>query len=166
MKSRKVICSSNKSKIRQQSILKRKSSSLKRKKCKRIYKGGKGTKKSKSKKSKNKNSKSICYTGVGANKSGQYNNKSFLKLMNDKFKNECGRHMNAKHCDPCKKHKTMSKKFMEMIKNPLLNDDDIDSYEYKMDLESINCEMCKNKNIKQCDLNSYIDYSGANYGKC
>jgi uncharacterized protein YaaR (DUF327 family) len=158
MKSKKIIRFKS-------SILKRKSSRVKSKRCKRIYNGGK-PKKTKGKKSKNKKSKSICYTGVGANKSGQYNNKSFLKLMNDKFKDPCGRSLNEKNCKPCKNYKDMSKKFMKMIKNPLLNDDDIDSYEYKMDLESINCEMCKNKNIKQCDLNSYIDYSGANYGKC
>jgi hypothetical protein len=35
-----------------------------------------------------------------------------------------------------------------------------------MDLESIKCEMCKNKNKIPCNLKDYINYSGARYGKC
>ena len=159
MKSKKIIRSKS-------SILKRKSSRVKTKRCKRNYRGGKRKKsKSKNKKIKSK-SKSICYTGVNSNKLGQYDEKDFLKLMNDKFKNSCGRSLNEKNCKPCQNHKEMSKKFKEMMKNPLINDDEIDMHEYNMDFESIKCEMCKNKNIKSCNLKDYINYSGATYGRC
>ena len=29
-----------------------------------------------------------------------------------------------------------------------------------------NLKYCKNKNIKPCNLEDYINYSGAKYGKC
>jgi len=157
MKSKKIICSKS-------SILKRNSTRVKSKRCKRNYRGGKRNK-TKRRKRKNK-SKLICYTGVGASKLGQYDEKSFLKLMNNKFNNECGKYLAGEKCEPCRNHKEMSKKFMNMMKNPLINDDEIDMQEYNMDLESIKCEMCKNKNKIPCNLKDYINYSGARYGKC
>ena len=159
MKSKKIIRSKS-------SILKRKSLRVKTKRCKRNYRGGKSKKTKRRRRRRKNKSKLICYTGIDANKSGQYDEKGFLKLMNDKFNNECGRYLNEKNCKPCQNYKEMSKKFMEMMKNPLINDDEIDQQEYNMDLESINCEMCKNKNIKPCNLKDYINYSGAKYGKC
>ena len=155
MKSKKIIRSKS-------PILKRKSTKVKRKRCNRNYRGGKRKKRRKN----TSKSKLICYTGLGSNKSGQYDEKGFLKLMNNKFTNECGKYINETKCEPCKNHKEMSKKFTKMMKNPLINDDEIDMMEYNMDLESIKCEMCKNKNIKSCNLGDYINYSGAKYGKC
>ena len=150
MKSKKIIRSKS-------SILKRKSTRVKSKRCKRNYRGGK-RKKTKRRKIKNK-SKLICYDGIGANKSGKYNEKSFLKFANNKFKDSCGRYLVTDLCEPCITYKEKLKKFLNAKKQ--LSFDEFEKQSNKLDLEQIKCDKCRNKKIRPCNLEDYINYTGA-----
>ena len=115
---------------------------------------------------KTKKQKKVCYTGVGSKKNGNYSLKNFFGLMEKNFNKECARFMQSKKCKPCKKMKTMTKKYLKKMKSKNVTSKDLDKYEKKLDKHILKCEKCKNKSSIKCSLKNYMEYSGAKYGKC
>ena len=115
------------------------------------------------------NTNTICYTGIGALKSGNHTKKQYLEVMNTNFKKDCSVHMKSLKCKSCKKSREMNtKEAKKQLRAHLKNKT------YKMSsqteqkiLSQMNkCKQCKNKNTKKCNLNNYVLFSGANFGKC
>ena len=116
--------------------------------------------------SKNNNNKILCYTGIGAKKSGIHSEKEFMKIMNKKFGKECGMYLNSLKCKSCIKSKKIN---MDMLNKSI--DRELNK-NYKMFKKNERneknlskmmklCEKCKEKNIKKCSLEEYINFSGA-----
>jgi hypothetical protein len=108
----------------------------------------------------NNNSIKICYTGDGANKS-QHSKNEFITLMKSKFKGECSRFVRGKKCKSCKQLKKNWNNYFK--KSTKQNNAEFDK---KQDRLTKKCESCKKKKIKLCSFEDFIEYSGANIGKC
>lgn len=127
----------------------------------------KNTRRRKSVKNKNNSNKKIlCYTGIGAKKSGIYSEKEFVKIMNKKIGRECGMYLNSLKCKSCIKSKKLN---MDMLNRSI--DREINK-NYKMSKKNERneknlskmmklCEKCKEKNIKKCSLEEFMNFSGA-----
>jgi hypothetical protein len=110
----------------------------------------------------------ICYTGIGARKSGKHTIAQYMKVMDKTSRKDCPAYFKSLHCASCKKNKALSTK---LIKNILKNKT------YKMSKKTgkqlyeqyLKCDKCKHKKTKQtkkCNLKKYIEYSGAVPGLC
>ena len=111
----------------------------------------------------------ICYTGLGSNKSGNHTEANYLEVMNKTFKKKCSAYIKSLKCNSCiKSIKINSKEVKKQINAQLKKKT------YKMSkktekklLNQINkCDRCKNKNTKKCNLDNYLLFSGAEIGKC
>ena len=111
----------------------------------------------------------ICYTGVGAKKSGNHTEKEYLEVMNKHFKKDCSQYIKSLKCKSCKKSIQMTGKEVKKIINAHLKKKTykISKTQNKKLLNQISkCKRCKNKNTKKCNLKKYILFSGAEMGKC
>jgi hypothetical protein len=117
----------------------------------------------------NKKIDNICYTGIGANKTGNHTRKQFLSLANRTFKHACSRYIKSLKCKSCKKSKELNtqqvyKQILAKRKNKTYK---MSSKVEKKLVESMEkCNQCKSKNPKPCTLEHYITFSGATAGKC
>ena len=107
----------------------------------------------------------ICYTGIGARKTGEHTTAQYLAVMDRTSRKDCPAYYEAFRCKPCKTKKKMSKKLIKKYANnpsykitKKYNDEFI-----KMVMK---CNTCKNKNTRKCTLKKYIRYSGAVPGTC
>jgi len=107
----------------------------------------------------------ICYTGVGSVKTGNYTKKEFLDLMNKKFKKKCSIYVKSLNCKSCKKMIEMNKIEDEKQINAILQKK---TYKISTQLrkQTKKCNRCKNKKSKKCNLKKYMLYTGAENGKC
>ena len=111
----------------------------------------------------------ICYTGEGALKSGNHTQKQYLNVMNKNFKKKCSVYIKSLKCKSCKKSIEMnSKEIKKQLKAQLKNK----TYkltkkrEEKLIKQISKCDRCKNNKTKKCNLKNYIEFSGAEFGKC
>jgi ATP-dependent Lon protease len=111
----------------------------------------------------------ICYTGIGAKEDGDHTQEEYMSVMNKHFKKKCAVYMKSLKCKSCKKSiKMNSKEVKKQIQAQLKNKT------YKMSKQTekqlvkqmTKCKRCKNKNTKKCALKNYIEFSGAEWGKC
>lgn len=111
----------------------------------------------------------ICYTGVGSVKTGNHTQKQYLEVMNKNFKKKCSVYIKSLKCTSCKKSiKMNSQELKKQINAKLKNKT------YKMTINTekkllkqiSKCKRCKNNKTKKCNLNNYILFSGAEFGKC
>lgn len=116
-----------------------------------------------------KNIDTICYTGIGSNTNGNHTKKQFLTIANKIFKRACSKHVKSLKCKSCKKSRELNtKEVYKQIKAQRKNK----TYKMSPKLEQKlvdyikKCSQCKNKNLKPCTLNNYLQYSGAVMGKC
>jgi hypothetical protein len=117
-------------------------------------------------KMKNENN-TVCYTGIGSdNKNPNYTKSTFKKLANTTFKKECSEFHASKKCKPCDKVKTLVNNFMK---------DALPDSNYKMPAKLTSkynklynkCKVCKKATKKKaCSFDEYVEYSGAEIGKC
>ena len=114
---------------------------------------------SKKKNIRKNNSTKICYTGEGSNKK-HHSKTEFLNLMESKFKGECSRFVRGKKCKSCKQ---LKKNWNNYFKQTPKNNTAFDKMQDKLTKK---CESCKRKKIEICNLEDFIEYSGANIGKC
>jgi hypothetical protein len=110
----------------------------------------------------------ICYTGIGARKSGKHTVAQYLKVMDKTSLKDCPVYFKSLQCKSCKKKRELNNKLTKKyIKNK----------SYKMSKKTtkqlaelyLTCEKCKNKKTKKtkkCNLKKYIEYSGAVPGLC
>ena len=111
----------------------------------------------------------ICYTGEGAVKTGNHNQKQYLNVMNKNFKKRCSVYIKSLKCKSCNKIREMySKEVLKQIKAQSKNKTYKMSKktEEKLVKQNSKCDRCKNNKTKKCNLKNYIEYSGAEYGKC
>lgn len=121
--------------------------------------------------SKSKNTEQlVCYTGIGSNnKNPNYTKEEFTKLANKTFKSECIEYQASKKCKPCIASKELLNNFMKSVQPE-------SGYQMPPKLASKynklykKCKICKAKKNKSehntCSFDEYIDYSGAELGKC
>jgi len=107
--------------------------------------------------------KRIYYTGVGAKKSGYHTEKEFMKVMK-KSKKACSTYTKSLKCKPCKKSQNNFRKVIKGVlsakkKNKKYKMSQKLKTDLKKDLED--CRICKTTDVKECDLNDYIKFSGA-----
>ena len=111
----------------------------------------------------------ICYTGEGALKSGNHTQKQYLAVMDKNEKKRCAVHFKSLKCKSCKKSREMNtKEIKKQLKAQLKKK----TYklskktEEKIVKQMSKCDRCKNNKTKKCNLKNYIEYSGAEFGKC
>ena len=115
------------------------------------------------------NTKHICYTGIGSQKNGDHTEEEYLEIMNKTSKQKCSAYIKSLKCKSCKKSKEMnSKEIIKQLKAQSKNKTYKMSKKTEEKLVKImdKCAKCKNKNTKKCKLENYIEYSGAELGKC
>jgi hypothetical protein len=114
----------------------------------------------------------ICYTGIGARKSGNHTKKQFLNVMDKNFKDECSQYIKSLKCKSCKKYNRINN---VVIKKTVKAQKKNKTYKMsnktgeKLVNQMLLCGKCKRnktKNTKKCDLKNYISFSGAEMGKC
>lgn len=110
----------------------------------------------------------ICYTGIGARKSGKHTISQYLKVMDKTSRKDCPAYFKSLQCKSCKKNKAMGTK---LIKNYFKNKTYKISKKASIRLyeQYLKCNKCKHKKTKKtktCDLKKYIHYSGAVPGLC
>jgi hypothetical protein len=111
------------------------------------------------------NKNNICYTGEGAVKTGNHTQKQYLEVMNKNFKKKCSVYIKSVKCKSCKKSiKMNSKEVLKQVKNKTYKMSK--KTEEKLVKQMSKCDRCKNKKTKKCNLKNYIEYSGAEFGKC
>ena len=101
----------------------------------------------------------ICYTGVGSSKKKYHKKKAYLKIMDKNFKGECKKYHESFKCKSCKQSSKIFKKLMKLKKKSNKASKKFARYSKK-------CMKCKSKRTKKCDFNEYINFSGAEIGKC
>ena len=117
----------------------------------------------------------ICYTGIGARKSGEHTKKQFLNIMNKKskipWKNKyltkrvCAEYIQSLKCKSCKKHKRAFRYMLKKSKK-YPNYRQSNKHENKNQKLYNKCIKCQTNTKIICDLKDFIKYSGANVGKC
>ena len=116
------------------------------------------------------NKNNICYTGEGAVKTGNHTQKQYLAVMNKHFKKKCSVYIKSLKCKSCKKSREMNSKEINKQINAQKN-----KKTYKISKKTSTklvkqiskCDRCKEKKTKKkCNLKNYIEYSGAEFGKC
>ena len=113
----------------------------------------------------NNKSKKICYTGIGSKKSGIHTEKEFLNILDKNLKKDCSKFIKRKKCPSCIKFDKEIQKYLKKRKKNT-NYKWSDKEEKKQDKLLMTCIKCKNRNLKKCDLNNYIEFSGAYIGDC
>ncbi len=116
-------------------------------------------------------SKKVCYMGYYSTKPRTYTRKNYLALMNKDHKKECAVHKKSLKCNSCKKSKEMftketMKHFKKQLKDKTYKVKWSKKTEEKLVKQMNKCKTCKNKNLKKCNFNDYILFSGAELGKC
>ena len=118
---------------------------------------------------KKEDTKYICYTGIGARKSGNHTRKQYLNVMNKHFKKDCSKYTKSLKCKSCKKNQEMAtRNFKKQMKAQL------EKKTYKMSKKTEEkffkqiekCNTCRNKKTRNCNFKKYIDFSGAELGIC
>ena len=99
---------------------------------------------------------SIYYTGVGAKKDGKHSVKEFIAIMNKHFNVECAEYTAKLDYKPCVEYKAMNK---TSTKQPKLLSNKNWSKKYTKQLTK--CMAYKPTKKRNCDLNEYIKFSGA-----
>lgn len=107
----------------------------------------------------------ICYTGIGARKSGEHTVAQYLRVMEKTATMDCPSYYKSLQCKSCKTDKELFKQLVKKYKkNP--------SYKLskkfgdKLNKSYMKCHKCKNSKTRKCTLKKYIHYSGAVPGKC
>ena len=109
------------------------------------------------------NAYNICYTGIGAIKSGNHTKKQFLKIMNKTSKKDCSVYIKSLKCNSCKINLKNRIKGLQLKNKPYKM---TNKRERKLLNKKNRCNKCKNNNTKKCNLKKYILYSGAKLGIC
>jgi hypothetical protein len=114
-------------------------------------------------------STNICYTGIGSHENGNHTRKEFLDVMTKHFKQKCSQYTKSLKCKSCKEVKKQSTN--EVIKQIEAHKKNKTYKISKQKHNSINklrlkCDKCQKKNTRKCRLKEYIDFSGAEAGKC
>ena len=105
----------------------------------------------------------IYYTGIGAKKSGKHTPSEFVKIMNKNFGIDCSTLL-ARHKIPsCKKFSKIVLSRLKSIKvNSNKKPSNKNSTKAKQLARDCDRQMRKSlKHSKQCNLEEYIKYSGA-----
>ena len=115
------------------------------------------------------NKNNICYTGIGSVKRGNHTRKQYLEVMNKNYKKQCSVYIKSLKCKSCKKSteintKEVLKQLKAQFKNKTYKMSN--KTERKILDQSSKCKRCKNNKTKKCNLNKYILFSGAEFGKC
>ena len=111
----------------------------------------------------------ICYTGIGARKSGNHTEKQYLAVMDKNFETECPVYIKSLKCKSCKQSKKMN---TEIAKRSLKAQVKNKTYkmskktEAKLVKQISKCAKCKKNTTQKCNVKKYIEFSGANQGKC
>jgi len=111
----------------------------------------------------------ICYTGIGARKSGKHTKKQYLDVMNKNFTRSCATYTKTLKCKSCKKMRSM---ISGLLKKSIKASKKKKTYKMskksssKLRNTAYNCKKCQNNKPKQCDLDDYILFSGAVKGEC
>jgi hypothetical protein len=100
---------------------------------------------------KKEDTKYICYTGIGARKSGNHNRRQYLHVMNKHLKKDCSKYKKSLKCKSCKKYKSIAEKINKKFMNARLK-----NKTYKMSKKTteklvkqmVKCSICKNKKNK------------------
>ena len=111
----------------------------------------------------------ICYTGIGSRKSGNHTEKQYLAVMDKNFEKECSQYVKSLKCKSCKKSKKMNTEIAKKgLKAHLKNKTYKMSKktEEKLVKQIFKCVKCKKNKTQKCDVKKYIEFSGANQGKC
>ena len=106
-------------------------------------------------------STNICYTGIGSHENGNHTIKEFLDIMTKDFKQRCSQYTKSLKCKSCKEVKKQieAHKKNKTYKISKQKHNSIDKLRLK-------CYKCQKKNTRKCRLKEYIDFSGAEAGKC
>ena len=114
-------------------------------------------------------STNICYTGIGSLENGNHTRKEFLDIMTKHYAQKCSKYTKSNKCNSCKDlKKQTTNEVMKQIEAQKKNKT------YKISKRKVNsikklrlkCDECQNKNTRKCRLKEYIDFSGAEMGKC
>ena len=122
------------------------------------YKRTQKTRKKGGKKHRNKvkvgSHKTICYTGIGAKKRNHTE-----KAMEPNL-HFCSFVKAGKSCKSCNKYKSLIKEWLKNNKQ--------EKYKKKLNTLHIKCKKCRKKKLKKtkCNIEDYIEFSGAKIGKC
>lgn len=82
-------------------------------------------------------------------------NKYHNKIMDNNFNKDCAIFIRKNKCAPCKKYSKMAKKYRKSLKNNV-------NYKKNIFKKLIDkCYLCKNTNLKECNVKQYIDFSNA-----
>ena len=111
-------------------------------------------------------SKTICYTGIGSLASGNHTEKEFLDVMTKHFEQECSLHTSSLKCKSCKKLANQNAK--NLLKQPNYKKN---SKTYKLSKKDEvklreRCNKCKKRYTRKCGLKEYMQFTGADEGKC
>jgi hypothetical protein len=116
----------------------------------------------------NKNN-NICYTGLKSVKTGNYTKQKYLEAMNKHFLKKCSVYIKSLKCKSCKKSIEMNNKEVKRQINAQLKNKTYKmtiNTEKKLVKQISKCKRCKNNKTKKCNLNNYLLFSGAEWGKC
>jgi len=109
----------------------------------------------------------IYYTGVGSKKNGKHSVEEFLDIMNKQFNIECSEFLQDSDYKPCKESKEIHGKTVAYnIKHhkPIFNKNGTlktnKSKKYKKLLKQC-IKYKKNTKKRKCNLEEYINFSGA-----
>ena len=119
-------------------------------------------------------STNICYTGIGSHENGNHTRKEFLDIMTKHYAQKCPQHTKSLKCKSCKElieqsTSEVNKQIKLQMKNKTFK---MSSYKISKRKQNLlnklrqKCHKCKNKNTRKCRLKEYIDFSGAELGKC
>ena len=101
----------------------------------------------------------IYYTGVGANPNGIHSVEEFIEIANKEFKMGCSRYLMDQY-KPCVQYRKMDGE--DARKRRLNNRTNTRKRRYKKLVSA--CKKYKSKTKRRhCDLNEYMEYSGADY---
>lgn len=111
----------------------------------------------------------ICYTGIGSQENGNHTRKEFLDVMTKHFKQKCSLYTRSLKCKSCQELKKQSTNgVMKQIEAYKKNKTHKISKQNHNSNNKIllKCNKCRKKNTRKCSLKEYIDFSGAEAGKC
>jgi hypothetical protein len=105
----------------------------------------------------------IYYTGIGAKKSGMHTPKEFTKIMNAQFGIDCSTHLAKQKIPSCKNYKKMLNKSLK-LNSSNSNKKLLKKISTQARNLYVNCDRQVKKSLKRsksCNLDEYIEYSGA-----
>lgn len=114
-------------------------------------------------------SDNICYDGKGSNPSHNHTSKEFVGIMDKYYKDQCAADRKKQSCEACKQYKKLYDEYLNKYLEYQRR-----GKEYKMPkllqqtlgAKSRKCERCSKKNTTRCNLKEYVEFSGAQVGKC